>query len=114
MHELSIVLSIVDAAEEQANLHQAKAVERIDLEIGNLAGVDEHALEFAWTLGVKNTVLENAAYSIHKIKGWARCSDCDCEFEVKELFDPCPLCGEHLIKVLQGREMKIQSITLLN
>jgi hydrogenase nickel incorporation protein HypA/HybF len=114
MHELSIVLSIVDAAEEQARLHHAKAIERIDLEIGELAGVDEHALKFAWEVGVKNTVLENARYSIHKIKGQARCTSCDCEFELKELFDPCPLCGEHLLQIMHGKEMKIQSITLLN
>jgi hydrogenase nickel incorporation protein HypA/HybF len=114
MHELSIVLSIVDAAEEQARKHQAKAIERIDLEIGNLAGVDEHALKFAWEVGVKNTVLEKAGYEIHKVKGWAKCANCDCEFEIKELFDPCPLCGEYLIHILRGKEMKIQSITLLN
>lgn len=114
MHELSIVMSIVDTVEEQVKKHSAKAVERIDLEIGNLAGVDEHALEFAWEEGVKNTLLEKATYSINKIKGWARCSNCDCEFEMKELFDPCPLCGEHLINIVRGKEMKIQSITLLN
>jgi hydrogenase nickel incorporation protein HypA/HybF len=114
MHELSIVLSIVDTAEEQARIHHAKAIERVDLEIGNLAGVDEHALEFAWEVGVKNTVLENANYKIHKVKAWAKCSNCDCEFEMKDIFDPCPLCGEHLIKILRGKEMKIQSITLLN
>lgn len=114
MHELSVVMSIVETAEEQARKHQAKAVECIDLEIGNLAGIDEHALEFVWEVGVKNTLLERAHYNINKVKGWARCSNCDCEFEMKELFDPCPLCGEHLITVLQGKEMKIKSITLLN
>lgn len=114
MHELSIVMSIVDAAEQQARIHHTKAVERIDLEIGNLSGVDEHALKFAWDVGVKNTVLEKANYEIHKIKGWAKCANCDCEFELKELFDPCPICGEHLLHILRGKEMKIQSITLLN
>ena len=114
MHELSIVMSIVEAAEEQAKRHHAKAVECIDLEIGNLAGVDEHALEFAWEVGVKNTLLEKATYNINKVKGWAKCSNCDCEFEMKELFDPCPLCGDYFLNILKGKEMKIQSITLLN
>ena len=39
MHELSIVMSIVEAAEEQAMKHQARAVECIDLEIGNLSEI---------------------------------------------------------------------------
>jgi hydrogenase nickel incorporation protein HypA/HybF len=114
MHELSIVMSIVDTAEEQVKEHHAQGVESIALEIGALAGVDEHALEFAWEMGVKNSVLENASYTISKIKGWAKCSGCDCEFELKELYDPCPLCGEYLVHILRGKEMKIHSIVLLN
>ena len=114
MHELSIVMSIVDAAEDQVKHHLAKEVESIDLEIGALAGVDDHALEFAWEAGVKNTVLEKAQRNIHKQKGWAKCVECDCEFEIKELYDPCPICGEYLIQILQGKELKIQSMVLLN
>ena len=114
MHELSIVMSIVDVAEEQVRSHQAKEVERIDLEIGALAGVDDHALEFAWEAGVKNTVLERAHRIIHKHKGLAKCLECNQEFEINTLYDPCPLCGEHLLQILQGKEMKIQSMVLLN
>lgn len=114
MHELSIVMSIVDVAEEQVRSHHAKEVESIDLEIGALAGVDDHALEFAWEAGVKNTVLEKAQRIIHKLKGRAKCLECDKEFEIKALYDACPVCGEHLLQILQGKEMKIQSMTLLN
>jgi len=114
MHELSIVMNIVETAEEQVKKNHAQGVESIALEIGTLAGVDEHALTFAWEVGVKNTVLEKASYTINRISGWAKCSNCDCEFEMKELYDPCPLCGEYLVHILRGKEMKIQSITLLN
>lgn len=114
MHELSIVMSIVDAAEEQVKSYHATEVESIDLEIGALAGVDDHALEFAWEAGVKNTILEKAKRVIHKQRGWAKCLECDCEFEIKEVYDPCPLCNEHLIQILHGKELKIQSMVLLN
>ncbi len=114
MHELSIAMSIVSLAEDQVRQHRAKEVESIDLEIGALAGVDDHALEFAWEAAVKNTILENARRTIRRQKGLAKCIECDHEFEVKALFDPCPICGEHLIQILQGREMKIQSMVLLN
>jgi hydrogenase nickel incorporation protein HypA/HybF len=114
MHELSIVMSIVDVAEEQVRSHQAKEVESIDLEIGALAGVDDHALEFAWEAGVKNTVLEKARRNINKQKGWAKCLECDKEFEIKMLYDPCPVCGEYLLQILEGKELKIQSMVLLN
>ena len=41
MHELSIVLSIVDIAEQQVALNDAQSVEEIELEIGQLAGSNE-------------------------------------------------------------------------
>lgn len=114
MHELSIVMSIVDVAEEQVKRHQAKEVEQIDLDIGALAGVDDHALEFAWEAGVRNTVLEKALKVIHKHQGRARCLECNREFEINTLYDPCPGCGEHLLEILQGKELKIQSMILQN
>jgi Zn finger protein HypA/HybF involved in hydrogenase expression len=51
MHELSIVMSIVETAEEKVKEHHAQTVESIDLIIGDLAGVDSHALDFAWEGG---------------------------------------------------------------
>ena len=112
MHELSIVMSIVDTATEKVKEHHATSVESIDLVIGALAGVDDHALEFSWEAGVKNTVLQQAQRNIIRMPGKAKCSNCGAEFEIKELFDPCPACGDHLIQVIQGKELQIKSITL--
>lgn len=63
MHELSIVLSIVDIAEQQVALNDAQSVEEIELEIGQLAGVEWDALDFAWEAATKHTVLEKAPES---------------------------------------------------
>ncbi len=112
MHELSIVLSIVDAAEEQARKHGAAAVERIDLEIGALAGIEPDALAFAWEAGLPGTILANAERHIHYIPGRARCMDCGCQFDVQQLYEACPQCGNYFTDLLQGRELKIKSLTL--
>ncbi len=66
MHELSIVMSIVDAAEEQVAKHGATHVESIGLEIGTLAGIEPDALEFAWEAAVPETVLAHAARRIQE------------------------------------------------
>lgn len=114
MHELSILMNIVDAVDEQAGKHQAKTVESIALDIGDLCGIDTHALEFIWKTGVKNTVLERATCLIRQIEGWARCVNCQYEFKINEIFDPCPICNEHYIRIIRGNELKIRSITFLN
>lgn len=114
MHELSIVRSIVEAAQEQTRAHQAKGVEEITLLIGNLSGVDYHALEFAWELGVKDSVLEHARYQIEKTVGQGTCADCGHKFEIKERYDACPQCENYFIHISGGDELKIKSLVLLD
>ncbi len=112
MHEFSIVMSIVETAEEKVKEHHAHSVESIDLVIGDLAGVDSHALDFAWESAVKDTVLQTAKRNIIHVPARAKCLECDCEFEIKELFDGCPLCGEPLLQIMQGKELQIKSMIL--
>jgi hydrogenase nickel incorporation protein HypA/HybF len=112
MHELSIVMSIVETATEKVRENHATSVERIDLVIGALAGIDNQALDFSWDVAVKDTVLQSANRNIISIPGKAKCITCDSEFEIAEIFDPCPLCGEHLLQVLQGKELQIKSMVL--
>jgi hydrogenase nickel incorporation protein HypA/HybF len=112
MHELSIVMSIVETAEEKVKENHAQSVESIDLVIGDLAGVENEALDFAWDSAVKNTVLQTAKRNIIHVPAKAKCLECDCEFEVKEIYDECPLCGEHLLQIIQGKELQIKSMVL--
>jgi hydrogenase nickel incorporation protein HypA/HybF len=60
MHELSIAYSIVELAEEQASSRNASEIEEIELEIGQLAGVEIQTLTFALQSVVKGTRLEKA------------------------------------------------------
>jgi hydrogenase nickel incorporation protein HypA/HybF len=112
MHELSIVMSIVETAEEKVKENHAQSVESIDLVIGDLAGVENEALDFAWDSAVKNTVLQTAKRNIIHVPAKAKCLECDCEFEVKEIYDECPLCGEHLLQIIQGKELQTKSMVL--
>ena len=60
MHELSIALGIVELAEKQAKKAGGTEIEIIELEIGKLSGVEMEALDFAWPVATKDTMLENA------------------------------------------------------
>lgn len=113
MHELSIVMSIVDIAQSQAQQAHAQAIEEIELDIGTLAGVELDALEFAWPQGVKNTMLENAVKKINRIEGLASCSDCNNKFTIENYYDACPECGGHLIHILKGRELRVRSLVII-
>ena len=47
MHELSIVMGIVDLATKQALANGAILIEEIELEIGCLSGIEMDSFEFA-------------------------------------------------------------------
>lgn len=112
MHELSIVLNIIDIAESEAAKAGADAVKRIELDIGKLSTVEPMAFDFAWKQAVRNTMLEHAERVTNYVAGLGRCTECGTEFSMKELFDPCPACGSFLSEVIRGRELQVRSISI--
>lgn len=112
MHELSIVMSIVEMAEKEVKKANAEKVDSIELEIGTLSGVEMEAFDFAWQISLKDTVMENAERIIHRTKAKARCADCGHIFYSKTLYDECPKCGQPFNEILKGREMRVKTLTV--
>jgi len=112
MHELSIVMSIIEIAEQQTKKANADSVDVIELDLGELSGVEEQAFNFAWQQAVKDTILSKAERVINKIPGEGSCMDCNAVFPVHQLYDPCPVCGKHLISILKGKELRVKSLVV--
>ena len=112
MHELSIVMSIIDIAQQYAVEASAKRIDEIEMDIGCLSTIDMDAFEFAWQQAVKQTILEGAATKINRIKGRATCMDCATVFEAAHVFDGCPACAGHLINITAGKELRVRSLTV--
>jgi hydrogenase nickel incorporation protein HypA/HybF len=112
MHELSIVMSIVDLAERKAKEHDAKSISRIDLDIGTIAGIEFDSLEFVWEAGVRSTILENAERVINKIQAEAKCLECNELYSLKQIFEACPNCGSYFNVLLKGKELRIKSLII--
>lgn len=112
MHELSIVMSIVELATAQAARHDAVAIEEIELDIGCLSGIEMDSFDFAWQQAVKRTILEHAQRRVNRIAGKAFCLDCETEFAMAHLYDGCPVCGSHLCQVKSGKELRLRSLVL--
>lgn len=110
MHELSIAMGIVKIAHQELEKSGAHKITRIDLDIGKLAGIEFEALDFVWPMAVKNTVLEYAERRVNKIEGKAACLECDTEFQVNRVYDPCPECNSYLKGIIQGKELRVQAL----
>ena len=112
MHEMSVALSIIDIATEQAAKENALKILELDLDIGTLAGIEFESLEFALEISVKNTMLENSKINLNKIEAKASCIDCLHEFEALNLFNNCPLCKSYNTKLIQGKELQVKSLII--
>lgn len=112
MHELSIVMSIIKIAEDEAIKNNASGIEEIELDIGELSGIEMTAFDFAWEQAIKSTLLEGSKRSINRIAGEGRCTDCNSVFLMQQQYEPCPACGQYLIKTEKGKELRVKSLVL--
>ncbi|MEI6899665.1 MAG: hydrogenase maturation nickel metallochaperone HypA [Bacteroidota bacterium] len=112
MHELSIALSIIELAENEAGRAGGKEIKELELEVGLLAGVDLDALEFSLEMSKKETILENAILKIDKIPGLCHCRECLVDFPVDDLYSACPDCKSYSHDLIKGDELRIKSIVI--
>jgi hydrogenase nickel incorporation protein HypA/HybF len=82
------------------------------MDIGCLSTIEMGAFEFAWQQAVKETILENTIKKINRIKGKATCIDCETSFPIENLYDGCPYCGQHLISIIEGKELRVKSLVV--
>ena len=112
MHELSIALGIVDIARDAVSRAGASGVSHIELEIGELAGVEWPALDFAWSEAVRGTVLAGATRDVRRIAGQARCMECDHVFSAGRAMSKCPSCTSPFTELVHGKELRVHAITV--
>ncbi|PLX05836.1 MAG: hydrogenase maturation nickel metallochaperone HypA [Marinilabiliales bacterium] len=112
MHEFSIALSIIEIAENEAKKAKSSRVSELVLDIGTMAGIEFHALDFAMESATKDTMLQKAKIVINKIQAIGKCKDCHHEFNIQSAFDQCPKCNGYFINVLSGKEMKVKSLVV--
>jgi hydrogenase nickel incorporation protein HypA/HybF len=113
MHELSIVMSIIEITESEINKAGGGIAEEIELDIGTLSTIEMEAFDFAWQQGVIGTVLEDAELHVNRIEGRAKCLECAIEFHIDNLYDSCPDCGGFFNQIIQGKELKVKTISVV-
>lgn len=113
MHEMSIALSIINIVEQEAEKAEANTVSSIELEIGQLSGVEIEALNLALSSAKVGTIMETAQTNILTIEASAQCHNCGNTFTAKEIyFADCPYCGSIDCEVITGKELRVKSINI--
>ncbi len=86
MHELSIALSIVEGATEEAKKHNGAKVEAVHLKLGRLSGVVKDALLFSWEIACQGTALENSRLEVTEIPVVVHCEICQTLYHTAVFF----------------------------
>ena len=112
MHELSIAMSILEAAQRETALRQGAELRKIAVRVGELAGVDPEALRFTFEMITKETEFDQIELELDTIARTHRCADCGAEFAVKDGEFVCPRCGSSETSFLRGDELEIAYLEL--
>ena len=112
MHELSVCLSILDQVRSIAAERNADRVQRIELRIGPLSGVEADLLRSAWPLASAGTIAVDADLLIDEADIVVRCSTCDAETPAVANRLVCGQCGDFRTTVISGDEMILQRVEL--
>lgn len=110
MHELTLAEHALRIVEKAAQKADAQRVTRIKLAIGALAHIDPDAMQYCCEMVARGTLAEGASIEIERTPGLARCTDCQQEVELKQVGEPCPLCGGYQLQVTDGDQMRVVNI----
>lgn len=110
MHEYSIVSSLLRRAEQHARERRASRVLRLELSVGELAGVEVPLLESAWGLVRQGSACEGAELSVRAVPVRWECSRCGGPIE-RGLVLRCPRCGAPG-RLAEGGELVLERIEM--
>ena len=113
MHELPILRNIVDVALRYAASAGASRVVAVDLEVGELRGLDEAWLQRYFRFVCAGTVAADATLRVRRSLALFLCRDCGSTFS----FDlrsggsvACAACSSAQVELSTGNELRIESI----
>jgi len=113
MHELSIAMSIVDMAQEEAERQGNAQVQFVYLRLGLLTGVVKEALLSSYEMACAETLLEGSKLVIEEIAVEVFCPKCDAARVVESIqWFCCPECGTPTPKVLHGKELEVVALEI--
>jgi hydrogenase nickel incorporation protein HypA/HybF len=113
MHELSIAVSMVEMAAEEAARRGGAQVHAVYLKLGPLSGVVKDALLFSYAVACEGTPLEGSQLVIEDVPVIVYCPTCEGETTPVSLQQfCCSVCDTPTPQVLRGRELEVTALEI--
>lgn len=111
MHEVAVARELLSEIERAARENGAERVVAARLLLGEMTCVDPETLAFAFEVTCKGTLAEGCRLDIEQVPLLLRCRACG-DARASDPFEACPSCGAMAYDILQGREIRLESIVI--
>jgi len=110
VHEYSIVASLIDRVQQEAEARGSSRVHRLHVKIGELAGVELDLMKTAFDTFRERTICDGAELSIHAVSASWACPSCKRTVERGAILR-CDTCGRPA-RMVQGDEIILERIEM--
>ncbi len=110
MHEIDIAAQILRAGQIEAERCPGSRLSAVKVQIGVLAGVDVHALRFAWDVLSQQENTVPPRLEIVTVPRRNLCEDCGAEFPSEATEAVCPVCSSRKSFLLGGDELQLACV----
>ncbi len=110
MHELSIAMSILDVAQEEALQRNVK-VTAVHIKVGALSGVVADTLRGSYEMACSETHLAGSRLVIEEVPAMILCPKCEGAKPVSSLqWFCCADCGTPGHEIVRGKELQVTAL----
>lgn len=110
MHELSLAMEVIELAAREAEKNSVTDIFEIEIEVGDLSGVEAETFQSALEMIVKDTLLEHTLIRVNRTPAIGSCMNCSKEFDMKERLSTCPHCHGYPSEIRGGQDFRVVSI----
>jgi hydrogenase nickel incorporation protein HypA/HybF len=110
MHELSLALEVIELVQREAVKNNVTTISELQVEVGDLSGVEADAFQSALEMLVRDTILATAAIEMIRTPGKGKCHACNSEFVMAHRLDTCPECCSFPSEISGGEEFRVVSM----
>jgi hydrogenase nickel incorporation protein HypA/HybF len=113
MHELGITQEILKLVLNAAEEKHAQKIVCVDLKIGEFTAIEPECVRFYFELTAKGTLAEAANLRIQSLPLRLKCQECQRVLVPEAPYSfKCPDCKVNNLKIIQGKELYIESIEI--
>ena len=114
MHELGIVMQVIDQVEKVAAENHVTQVIKLNMEVGQVSSVVPELFAdcFEWSKK-KTQYMQQTQLEMVILEGISYCQDCRQTYQTTASGRTCPHCGSESTYLLTGNEINIKDIEVI-